>query len=157
MTIPLHIIHLLMEDITAALCLDNRLRGGGVTALPHLGRKKNRRSKLDFGFYPPPFIPRLVFIFFFFFFPPSPLSPAPPPSLPAFSSPPLLPLISPWYSLSANGSCLQGGHQIHYQVGQQFPHCFRTVKTTRRKGEAERRGEGKMERRGIGGKVRRAI
>lgn len=36
----------------------------------------------------------------------------------------VLSLISLWYSLSANGACLQGAHQIHYQVGQRFPRCF---------------------------------
>lgn len=112
MTIPQHIIHLLMEDITAALCLDNRLR---ATALLHLGRKQEEQA----GFR---LLSSAVHSPACFFSSSSSLSL--PPFLPAFSSPPLLPLISLWYSLSANGSCLQGGHQIHYQVGQQFPHCF---------------------------------
>lgn len=93
-----------MEDITAALCLDNRLR---------------------WRLYPTPLANRgshgiSVYIH------PIPSSSSFSPSLPnSFRfCPPVLPLISHWYSVSANAACLQGGHQIHYQVGQQFPLCL---------------------------------
>lgn len=109
-----------MEDITAALCLDNRL---WQRLYPI--QLTNRRS---YGIS--------VFIF-------------PIPSSSSFSSthpsslllyPPVLPLISRWYSVSANGVCLQGCYQIHYQVGQQFPHCFtqRCVLYGKKEGGRER-------------------
>lgn len=136
MTIPLHIIHLLMEDITAALCLDNRLR-----RRLYLTPVANRRSHGISAFIRPI---------------PSSSSFSPPPPSPRNSllfCPPLLPLISLWYSLSANGSCLQGGHQIHYQVGQQFPHCFtRTAKYMGGREKTEKRHA-----RETGGKVRSAF
>lgn len=108
-----------MEDITAALCLDNRLR---LWLYPT--SITNRGSRGISVFIRPSLLHLLP--------------------LPPFC-PPILPLISLWYSVSANGTCLQGGHQIHYQVGQQFPHFFTQLhveggeeeKTDRRDGGAE--------------------
>lgn len=93
-----------MEDITAALCLDNRLR-----RRLYPSPLANRRSHGISVFIRP--VPSS-----------SPFSPSLRNSL--FFCAAVPPLISHWYSVSANGACLQGGHQIHYQVGQQFPHCF---------------------------------
>lgn len=110
-----------MEDITAALCLDNRLRRW-LYPTPLTNRRSHGIS---------------VFIR------PIPSSSSFSPSLPnsLLFCPPVLPLISQWYSVSANGACLQGGHQIHYQVGQQFPHCFtHTVHCMEGGKEGERRG-----------------
>lgn len=89
-----------MEDITAALCLDKRLR---LWLYPI--SITNRGSRGIFVFIRPSLLHLL--------------------SLPPYpSSHSVIPLISLWYSLSANGACLQGGHQIHYQVGQLFPYFF---------------------------------
>lgn len=113
-----------MEDITAALCLDNRLRQR-LYPTPLTNRRNHGIS---------------VFI-------------RPIPSLSSFSPslcnsllfcPPVLPLISQWYSVSANGACLQGGHQIHYQVGQQFPHCFTHTVYYMEGGKGEKRYGGEM-------------
>lgn len=91
-----------MEDITAALCLDNRLWRQLQPTL--LAKRGNHGISV--------FIRPMSSSSF---------------SLPASLFSTLLfcsLLILQQYSLCANGSCLQGGHQIHYQVGQQFPHCF---------------------------------
>lgn len=112
-----------MEDITAALCLDNRL-----WRRLYLTSVKNRRSHgisvfihpFPSSFFPPSLCHSLLFC------------------------PTVLPLISLWYSLSANGACLQGGHQIHYQVGQQSPHHFARTVYYVEGGKEEKRHAGEM-------------
>lgn len=106
-----------MEDITAALCLDKRLR---LWLYPT--SITNRGSRGIFVFIRPSLLHLL--------------------SLPPYpSSHSVIPLISLRYSLSANGACLQGGHQIHYQVGQLFPHFFFSLNCMRREGRKRKQTE----------------
>lgn len=147
MTIPLHIIHLLMEDITAALCLDNRLR---ATALPHLGRKQEEQAGfrlLSSAVHSPACFFSLCYS--------SPLPPSLPPCL-FQSSPPAIDLavvftICQWFMPAGRPPNPLSGRTT---VSTLF--FARTVKTTWRKGTAEKRGRARW-RGEDWGKVRCAI